>query len=215
MTLAEAFECPGIKKTWFWVWSALPVIVLLEFQAVAPLGHWSLLYFELPYLLGILVATFAVGILPFGLFRRASRVVVLAWLILAVAYISLAIGGLVLGSWIRSHGFQRLALRSAPLVSAIRAYAEDHGRPPSTLGELVPRYLPRVPSTGMMAYPDYRYYVGTNAASYEGNPWALVVHAPSGGINFDKFIYFPMQNYPTRGYGGSLERVEDWAYVHE
>jgi hypothetical protein len=43
MTLAEAFKVAAIKKTWSWVWSALPVIVLLELQAVAPLGHWSLL----------------------------------------------------------------------------------------------------------------------------------------------------------------------------
>ncbi|MBX3342660.1 MAG: hypothetical protein KF711_13800, partial [Nitrospira sp.] len=67
----------------------------------------------------------------------------------------------------------------------------------------------------IMAYPDYHYYAGTNASRYDTNPWVVVVHTPSGGINFDQFMYFPLQNYPPRGYGGSLARIRDWAYVHE
>lgn len=191
------------------------MLLLLEYQAVAPVGHWSLLFFELPYLFGILASAVAVVVLPFLLIRRTSRMLVLAWLMAAVAYLPLAVGGLMLGNRIRSWGFERLALRSEPLVSAIRAYTEANDHPPSELGELVPTYLPLVPRTGMMAYPDYRYYAGTNAARYDTNPWVLVVHTPSGGINFDQFMYFPLQNYPTRGYGGSLARIRDWAYVHE
>jgi hypothetical protein len=38
---------------------------------------------------------------------------------------------------------------------------------------------------------------------------------PSGGINFDSFLYLPLQNWPERGYGGVLQRIDDWAYVHE
>jgi hypothetical protein len=34
-------------------------------------------------------------------------------------------------------------------------------------------------------------------------------------MNWDMFLYFPKQNYPKAGYGGWLERIEDWAYVHE
>lgn len=215
MTLVAAFRSPALKKTWPWIWSALPVLLVLEYQAVAPLGHWSLLFFELPYLFGILAAAIAVVALPFLLIRRTSRMLVLAWLIAAMAYLPLALGGLILGRSIRSWGFDRLAMRSAPLVSAIRAYTDANGHPPSALGELVPAYLPRVPRTGIMAYPDYHYYAGTNASRYDTNPWVLVVHTPSGGINFDQFMYFPLQNYPVRGYGGSLARIRDWAYVHE
>ena len=65
------------------------------------------------------------------------------------------------------------------------------------------------------AYPEYQYFVGEKAASYEGNPWVLYIFTPAGGINFDSFMYFPRQNYPDHGYGGSLERVADWVYVHE
>jgi len=42
-----------------------------------------------------------------------------------------------------------------------------------------------------------------------------VIETPSGGFNWDIFIYFPSQNYPEYKYGGFLEKVEDWAYVHE
>jgi hypothetical protein len=215
MTLADALRSRVLKKTWPWIWSSLPVLVLLQYQAVAPVGHWSLLFVELPYFLGILASAMAVVVLPFLLLRRGSRMLVFAWLIAAMAYLALAVGGLIVGSCVRSWGFGRLAARSAPLVSAIRAYADANGHPPSALGELVPGYLARVPQTGIMAYPEYQYFVGIEAARYDTNPWVLVVHTPSGGINFDQFMYFPLQNYPTRGYGGSLVRIRDWAYVHE
>ncbi len=215
MTLKDALLSPQLKKTWPWIWSSLPVLLLLDYQAVAPFGNRSILLFQFPYFIGILASALAVVVLPFALLRRSSRMLVLAWLVAAIAYLPLAVGGFILGSRIRSWGFDRLAERSDPLVSAIRAYTDANGHPPSVLGELVPAFLPRTPRTGIMAYPDYQYYAGTNAARFDGNPWVLVVHTPSGGINFDQFLYFPLQNYPSRGYGGSLARIRDWAYVHE
>jgi len=113
------------------------------------------------------------------------------------------------------HGFGKLAERSAPLVKSIYDYEAKYGNAPENLEALVPEFIPSVPNTGMAAYPDYYYMVGERARKWDGNPWILYVETPSGGINFDKFMYFPNQNYPKRGYGGSLERIEDWAYVHE
>ncbi len=46
-------------------------------------------------------------------------------------------------------------------------------------------------------------------------PWALQVLPPVFGVGFDLMLYFPKQDYPENGYGGWLERVGDWAYVHE
>ena len=215
MTFANALNSPTLRKIWPWVWSSFPVLLLLQLQAVSPVGHSSLLVLELPYLFGVLAAAMAVVVLPFLLLRRASRVSVLAWLTVATTYLPLAVGGLILGNRIRSWGFDRLAVQSAPLVSAICAYADAKGAPPPSLVELVPEYLPRVPGTGIMAYPDYLYFTGTHAARYDGNPWVLVVHTPNGGANFDQFMYFPLQNYPKRGYGGSITRIRDWAYVYE
>ena len=174
-----------------------------------------LLTFELPYLVGMLAAVCAIFVLPFQALRRANRPSKLAWLLAAIIFLLLAFGGLLLGKAIRHYAFDRLALRSAPLVAAIKDYEAAKGLPPPTLESLIPAYLPQVPRTGMMAYPKYEYYVGAIARDHVGNPWILTISTPGGGINFDEFMYFPLQNYPTTGYGGSLERIRDWAYLHE
>jgi len=67
----------------------------------------------------------------------------------------------------------------------------------------------------MAAYPNYEYMCGEEAERFDGNPWVLLVRTPSGPINWDMFMYFPLQNYPEAGYGGRIEDVGDWAYVHE
>lgn len=132
-----------------------------------------------------------------------------------VVYIATAFPCFRVANSVRMHGFGKLAERSAPLVKSIYDYEAKYGNAPENLEALVPEFIPSVPNTGMAAYPDYYYMVGERARKWDGNPWILYVETPSGGINFDKFMYFPNQNYPKRGYGGSLERIEDWAYVHE
>ena len=112
------------------------------------------------------------------------------------------------------NAFHSLAERSKPMVNAIRAYEQKHGNPPDSLDALVPEFIPFVPTTGIGAYPKYDYSVVTNA-DYGGNPWIITIFTPSGGINFDQFMYWPLTNYPAKGYGGWIERVGDWAYVHE
>ncbi len=136
-------------------------------------------------------------------------------LLSSIACIFSFFAGAVLGENIRREAFLKLAARSQPLVDAIHGYETKHGRPPDTLQSLVPEFLPQVPRTGMGAYPEYHFVAGEAAQRFANNPWALYVPTPSGGINFDQFIYFPLQNYPRRGFGGWLEPVGDWAYVHE
>jgi hypothetical protein len=117
---------------------------------------------------------------------------------------------------IRLQSFEQLALRSRPLTDAIRKYESIYSRPPASLTDLVPDLIPTIPSTGMSLYPKFRYTsFATNQPQYGSNLWFLEVFAPRMGINFDKFLYFPNGQYPERGFGGYLERIEDWAYVHE
>jgi len=59
------------------------------------------------------------------------------------------------------------------------------------------------------------YLVGDEARAWGGNAWILQVYCPGPVKNFDTFLYFPNLNYPKEGYGGLIERVGDWAYVHE
>jgi len=113
---------------------------------------------------------------------------------------------------VRMTAFHDLATRSEPLVSAIHRYAEDKGTPPVSLSELVPDYIDQVPGTGIPRYPDYVY---TTEDRWDDNPWVLYVPTSRGMINWDMFMYFPLQNYPEEGYGGRLVKIGQWAYVHE
>jgi len=120
------------------------------------------------------------------------------------------------GHSVRMLGFQDFAARAAPLVAAIREYSQEYGRPPAELERLVPDFLPAIPSTGVGSAPNFRYITGDRALqNYHGNPWVLQLNVPTGMINWDILVYYPLQNYPTAGHGGVFEPVGDWAYVYE
>lgn len=196
--------------------SALVYFPFSEWISTTSIGTMLLVQLQILYLLPMLAAPLATPVLLvclcFARTRRASRSLLPFCLLL----IACCIGGNLLGNKARKAGMQAFAARSQPLIAAIFRYERDHAAPPPTLQDLVPDYLPAVPSTGMMAYPEYHYHVGEQAADgYDGNPWALAVFTPSGGINFDQMLYFPRQNYPAQGHGGWLEPIGDWAYVHE
>ena len=47
------------------------------------------------------------------------------------------------------------------------------------------------------------------------SPWELRIQCPSGIINWDVFFYWPTERYPEEIYGGWVEKIGKWAYVHE
>lgn len=195
--------------------AVIPLICIpaAEWMAVAPRGDqvfsWYGIIFVFPTLAAVPMFLAALIGLAFRRIRRLSAAVALCSAVYFVGFfVSIRIGQNV-----RMRAFHQLAERSKPLTVAIRNFEQKYGRPPDSLGALVPEFLPSVPSTGMAAYPEYRY--STPATNYDGNPWVITVFTPSGGINFDQFMYFPRTNYPKLGYGGWVERVGDWAYVHE
>lgn len=114
----------------------------------------------------------------------------------------------------RHDAFMKLGNRLFPLVDAIGAYHSENGIYPTSLDVLTPDYLEELPTTGMAVYPNYEYLVGETANQYDGNPWVIDMNV-GYGMGFDRFLYFPLQNYPDNGYGGRIERMGGWAYVHE
>ena len=46
-------------------------------------------------------------------------------------------------------------------------------------------------------------------------PWELRINCSWGLLNWEVFFYWPTQQYPGYIYGGSVERIGNWAYVHE
>ncbi|MFH0794928.1 MAG: hypothetical protein V2A74_12955, partial [bacterium] len=165
--------------------------------------------------LPLMAAILAIPVCLVGLAFKPLRQLSLFLIIPAVLFVGTFFISARIGNVMRIQAFQKLAERSQPLVEAIDRYDKDHSQPPQTLKDLVPQYLPEIPKTGMAGYPEFEYYAGAKAKNYHDNPWVLVVPTPLGFLNWDNFMYFPKQNYPEEGYGGVLERVGDWAYVHE
>lgn len=116
---------------------------------------------------------------------------------------------------LRMRAFYSLAERSTPLIEAIGQFERDTGDPPETLEHLVPGYLTRVPSTEMGAYPDWGFLVTKDTGSWGENSWVISMEASKGLLNWDRFLYFPEQDYLESDGGGVYERVGNWAYYHE
>ncbi len=126
------------------------------------------------------------------------------------------IGGVSLGGWIggelRMYGFELAAERAQPVVAAVEKYVEVNGQPPKELTELVPDYLSHMPQK----LPPLEIVTDEGKlAEYGDNSWALTALVSRAMMNWDRFIYVPDGKYPGNGFGGTLERVGGWVYVHE
>ena len=208
-----------LTRTWFvgapLFCAAIPLFCIpaADWLAVSSHGNSGFLNISLFFVFVALAAflTFIISLvgLAFVSIRRFSALLALC----SAAYLVALFVSNHVGERIRMEAFHQLAELSQPLVGAIRAFEQKNGHPPESLRALVPEFIPSVPNTGMAAYPDYDYLAP--ATNWNGNPWVLRVSTSVGVLNWDQFMYLPLTNYPASGYGGSLERVGDWAYVHE
>jgi hypothetical protein len=114
----------------------------------------------------------------------------------------------------RDAAFAVCAVRAQPLVDAISRFEHERGRPPSRLEDLVPAFLAEVPGTGLSAYPRFE-LDRPGGEARTAAAWELQVRCSKSFFDFDVFFYWPTQNYPREIYGGWVERIGTWAYVHE
>lgn len=134
-----------------------------------------------------------------------SRAVGAGALAFCTASIFAGWGGQWLAGELRVYEMSRLAARSAPVVAAIHSFEKDAERPPTSLSELTPRYLPVEPRTGLGGYPHYAYDVD------EKMKWTLKVDTPTRALfNMDNLKYAP--NRPISPSEG-IARYGDWIYV--
>ena len=115
----------------------------------------------------------------------------------------------------RRVGLMDASVRAIPLIVAIENYRFDNGKPPAKLSDLMPQYLRAIPATGMAAHPNFYYYSDTKRP--EGatfHSYEVGVQTPFG-LSFDRFYYWPENNYPKTSRSGRVERIGDWAYLHE
>jgi hypothetical protein len=197
------------------------LIPLATLEAVSPqgTGFGSFMVGILFVILFLLImgACFVSAIcLIFPSLRLASLISLLICLASAVCFIGGSIAGGSISNHIEKKTLAQLAKRSKPLIFAIKNYEQRFGHPPDSLDTLAPEFIPKVPTTGIGASPDYRFESLTNNSTYGKNPWVLCVHSPTGGpLNFDDYVYLPLQDYSVLSYGDIAWRVGNWAYWHK
>ncbi len=118
---------------------------------------------------------------------------------------------------------RQIPLRARPLVTALEKFRSDHGHYPGALTRLVPRYLPRVPDAGVLGHREFEYTRADPQDQMGRGAWLADWHAgydlrlpcPWGFLNFDSMHYWPSGQYPKQAWGGVIEEIGGWAYVHE
>ena len=158
--------------------------------------------------------------LPIAVAVSAARPTPQNWMLVGrmVLVILTAVASLFLYAGLKELGARRAADRGQDVIDAIERYQRREGRLPSSLGELVPKDLPLIPDTGMGRFPSFEYIgpesKGANEAQYPFDSYELRVNLYRF-LQFDRLVYWPEGNYPDAMYGGGVERIGDWAYVHE
>ncbi len=185
-----------------------------SYLSVSGYGDWGLSGQELVVWLCLLgMVIMAVSL--FGLFSKKLRCTSMAVFIGAGLMVTLSVISLKSADKIRLQGFERLSQEAAPLVAAIHDYNEKFGYPPESLEGLQVSSPPGYAVKGG-ELPDFEYLSGELATlRYHGNPWVLMLETPTGPLRWDSFLYYPLQNYPSLGHGGWIEKVGEWGYVHE
>jgi hypothetical protein len=107
----------------------------------------------------------------------------------------------------------RAAQRGEPLVQALEQYRASHGAYPEELAELVPREVPSIPGTDMLAYPQFEYQRDPKPGD-ASVPYELRVSMPFGRDN-DVLVRRPSASYPRHLYGGTTTPLDGWAHVRE
>lgn len=186
----------------------------VNYLSVSGHGDWGVPGQEMVIwlsLLGIII----MAVCLVGLLSSRTRCASLALMAGSGLFVALSIFSLKAADNIRHRGFERLTREAAPLVAAINGYVKEHGLPPEDLQEVQVVY-PAGHTIKGDVLPKFSYIRGEQAMErYHGNSWVLMLKTPTGPLRWDVFLYYPLQNYPSLGHGGWLERIGEWAYVHE
>lgn len=132
-------------------------------------------------------------------------------LLFAIGYV----GNSIWGSTRRTAAFARASTNGAPIIAALEQYHADHGNYPNSLQGLIPEYATSFPRTGLIGYPEFTYLNGYNDIEVVSDSYELRINCSSGGINFDRFVYWPSETYPPIIQGNWTEPIGTWVYVHE
>ena len=200
---------------------SMPVGALIVLDEFLLMGLSFLLV--IPYFFVMLVAFMLSALTAPLLLCREDRRRTQSFFGAVGTFAMVAFASLLLSEVARMAAFARVARSAEPLVAALREFTRDEGRAPESLDELVPAYIERVPRTlGSAGRFKYRRHASgltpsdvTTKEPLDTGPWSLILPCGRGVLNWDVFVYWPTEQYPHHMYGGFVERVRSWAYVHE
>ncbi len=132
--------------------SALCYFPFSQWISTTPIGTTLFLWGQMIYLFPLMAAVLATPVLIICLFFHRARHQSSFFLFLSILLIPCCITGIILGQKTRMAGMQSFTKRSQSLITAIDKYERDHSAPPQALNDLIPEYIPDVPSTGILAY---------------------------------------------------------------
>jgi len=214
-----------LRKALFAPFGASVCVFLLGIVRLLPpplcagtVGGYLLATFGLAFSLVLLLgAPIGVVLLLTSLFRRQRRE---ATLLLGFVLILSSLGGYWAGIkgpyLVRELSMKRAAKRGQAIVDAIEAYRLVHRTYPDSLAHLQPKYIAQIPHTGICGYPAFEYSkIEKTGEFYYTGGYEIKIDTSLGALNWDVFVYWPSKNYPDRMYGGEVQRIGDWAYVHE
>lgn len=163
--------------------------------------------------LGICLGGTGFLLLLIGLFMK-TREKIWFWGLVLTSIFSLELlsSGLVYS--VRRASMKNASVVGKPIIEAIKEFKTDKGHYPASLEELVPSHLNLIPHTQMCGYPKFEYVTGKDIPSSSGG-YELFIKTPLGLLNWDVFYYWPSESYPERDKGGWVEKIDNWAYVHE
>ena len=116
------------------------------------------------------------------------------------------------------------------IIMAINRYKKDKKKCPSSLNDLVPRYIERLPDAGAIAKNGWHYRTDKDIAKQtsgvtvsvdeQAGGWVLFVwvrdeYSPNAFGFGDAFVFHPSGQYPQHGYGGMLVPFRNWGYYIE
>ena len=97
-------------------------------------------------------------------------------------------------------------VKAKPLIKAINSYHKENDTFPSSLSQLVPQYIDKIPQTGMLGCREYEY-----SRLNEGKAYRLRIRMIYKLDTIDDFCYRSDQNYREEFHSDYYEKIIDWA----
>ncbi|MCP4539430.1 MAG: hypothetical protein GY832_20015 [Chloroflexi bacterium] len=176
---------------------------------ISPTGYTFGIFFLCLYPLcsNFLVVVFLIALLAFFFSKKSRRFAGLVTCFL-FAYLVTFYLGTYLARIAQYKGFQALVDQD-PVVTAILNFEQKYEHPPTELSDLIPEFLPVIPSELRNTEIYYRYYSEEKVPQeyWPENRWVIEIVADIPFFNNVKFFYLPNQIYSD-----DHEKLHEWGF---